>query len=202
MSRSDRRAAPVEPTRPTLGRRIVVYGASGSGKTTLSRALGQALGLPVIELDAIFHAHPGWVDLPTAEFRARVTELLAAHADGWVMDGNYSVVRDLILSQADTAVWLRLPFRTVYWRLCRRTLGRAKTGEELWNGNRETWRQLLTRDSMLLWGITSWRRTGRKTSAALRTIPHHAKVIELRSPAAVARLVRTAQTQAGTIEPH
>lgn len=189
------------PRTPALGRRIVVYGASGSGKTTVGRALGEALDLPFVELDAIFHAQPGWVDLPTGEFRARVTEVLAAHTDGWVIDGNYGVVRDLILAQADTAIWLRLPFRTVYWQLCKRTLRRTKSGEELWNGNRETWRQLFSRDSMLVWGITSWRQTARTTREALRTIPHGARVIELRSPDAAAALVEDARLQTLADEP-
>ena len=181
---------------PRLGKRITVYGPAGSGKTTLARDLGAALGLPVVELDAIFHARAGWVDLSTAEFRARVSAVLAEHADGWVIEGNYGMVRDLILSRADTVVWLRLPFRTVYRRLAWRTLTRSMRNEELWNGNRETWRQtLLTRDSMLLWGIRAWRRTPRRTREALATIPHQATVIELRTPREVAALTARARRQ-------
>jgi adenylate kinase family enzyme len=37
-----------------IGRRIAIYGPTGSGKTTFGRALGQRLGLPVIDLDTIF----------------------------------------------------------------------------------------------------------------------------------------------------
>jgi adenylate kinase family enzyme len=185
---------PVKP--PPLGRRIAVYGNSGSGKTTLARELGAALALPVVELDSIFHAWPNWQDLELPEFRAAVKTALATYADGWIMDGNYSGVRDLILASADTAIWLRLPFRTVYWRLCRRTLSRARVSAELWNGNRETWRQtLFTRDSMLLWGLTSWRRSRRNTGEALRATPHHARVIVLRTPRDVERLVARARRQ-------
>ncbi len=177
-----------------LGPRIAIYGPSGSGKSTLARQLGEKLGLPVVELDAVFHAHPNWVDLEREEFRAQVTALLVKHADGWVMDGNYGMVRDLILSQADTAILLRLPFRTVYRRLAWRTLSRSIVGAELWNGNRESLRQtLLTSDSMLWWGIKSWRTTAQKTHEALRVLPHHARVITLRSPRQVARLVTVAR---------
>ncbi len=182
-----------------LGPRIAIYGPSGSGKSTLARALGKKLNLPVVELDAIFHAHPNWVDLDSEEFRDRVSALLQEHPGGWVMDGNYAIVRDLILTQADTAIWLRLPFHTVYPRLAWRTITRSITGGELWNGNRESLRQtFLTSDSMLWWGIKSWRPTARKTEEALATIPHHARVIVLRSAKQVDRLIAVSRV-AGAI---
>lgn len=176
-----------------LGPRIAIYGPSGSGKSTLGRALGQKLGLPYVELDSIFHAHPNWVDLDVEEFRARVTELLRTHEDGWVMDGNYDHVRELILSQADSVIWLRLPFRIVYPRLAWRTVSRSFQHAELWNGNRESLRQtFLTRDSMLIWGITAWRKTTRKTATALATVPHRARVYVMRKPRHVSRLLERA----------
>lgn len=184
--------------RRALGRYIAVYGNSGSGKTTLARALGEALGLPVVELDAIFHARPNWQDLSPPEFRARVAEVLEAHPDGWVIDGNYGGVRDLILARTDTAIWLKLPFHTVYRRLCWRTISRTVTHGELWNGNEETWRQtFLSSDSMLVWGIKSWRSSRDKTREALRGAGPQARIIVLRSPKEVSRLlskVRSATT--------
>jgi len=155
--------------------------------------LAAKLGLPVVELDAIVHAHAGWVDLSREDFRERLAAVLAKLPDGWIIDGNYHRdVGDIALGQADTALWLRLPFRTVYWRLARRTLRRARTGEELWNGNRETWRQLLTTDSMLWWGIKAWRPATRKVRTALATVPHHARVVVLRRPAQVKVLLERA----------
>ena len=176
-----------------LGPKIAVYGASGSGKSTLAAALGEKLGLPVVELDAIFHAHPNWVDLEREEFREKVTAKLLEHPDGWIIEGNYAMVRDLVLTQADTAIWLRLPFHSVYRRLAWRTISRSVTGGELWNGNKESLRQtFFTADSMLWWGIKSWRPTARKTEEALASIPHHARLIVLRTPRQVARLVSLA----------
>ncbi|MFN8508883.1 MAG: shikimate kinase [Dehalococcoidia bacterium] len=169
-----------------VGRRVVVYGPSGSGKSTLARALAERLGVPVVELDAIYHARPGWDDLSRDEFRDAVATILARETGGWVIEGNYGMVRDLILPLADTAVWLRLPFRTVYPRLVRRTIGRGLRRELLWGSNRESLRMaFFTRDSMLLWGISHWRTGIRNTAADLARIPHHARVVELRSPRAV-----------------
>ncbi|MBA4181863.1 MAG: adenylate kinase [Anaerolinea sp.] len=183
---------PAAPPLP-VGPRIAIYGPSGSGKSTLARTLAEKLGLPCIELDSIFHAHPNWLDLTTHGFRDRVREILEANPAGWVIDGNYDHVRDLILTQADTVIWLRLPFWTVYSRLAWRTISRSFQNAELWNGNRETLRQtFLSKDSMLLWGITAWKRGIRKTAVALAETPHHARVLTLRNPRSVARLIERA----------
>jgi adenylate kinase family enzyme len=124
-------------------RRVSVVGSPGSGKTTFGRRLANQLDVPYVELDAIFH-QPGWNDLPSDVFRARVSEALAG--DGWVVDGNYSAVRDLVWEAADTVVWLDLPRRVVMRRVALRTLRRAITRERLWNGNREPFTNLYRLD--------------------------------------------------------
>lgn len=184
--------------RPVLfGRKVAVYGPSGSGKSTLARALGERFGLPVVELDAVYHARPGWDDLEVEDFRQAVRGLLARHADGWVFEGNYWPVRDLVLAEAETAVWLDLPFALVYWRLARRTISRSFRGEELWNGNRETLRQtFLSRDSMLLWGLTAFRRTRGSVAESLRGWRGPGRrVYRLRTPGQVAYLLRNARRE-------
>ncbi len=174
-----------------VGRRIAIYGNSGSGKSTLGHAIGERLGIPFIELDAIVHYRPKWEDRTDDDFRAQVQAALDASPNGWVCDGNYGAVRDLILPQADTAIWLRLPFHVVYWRLATRMIPRAFRGTPLWNGNRESLRQtFFSKDSMLLWGITAWRRSQRSTAAALASIPHRARVIVLQTPGEVEAMLR------------
>jgi hypothetical protein len=59
----------------------------------LARALAHVLHASIIELDALFH-QPGWVPLDDDTFRTRVIEALEAPA--WVVDGNYSTVRDMV----------------------------------------------------------------------------------------------------------
>lgn len=171
-----------------------MYGPSGSGKSTLGRELGAKLGLPVLELDAVFHAHPNWVDLTRDEFREQVTAYLAEHPDGWVIDGNYSHVRDLVLPLAETAIWLDLPFLTVYRRLAWRTISRSFTHGELWNGNKETLRQtFFSKHSMLLWGISAWRRSRRSLWQSLRAECPAARVYQLRTPGQVRYLLENAR---------
>ena len=121
-------------------RRVNVKGTSGSGKTTFGRELARRLGLPFVELDALHHG-PNWAEPTNAEFRRRVRTAMDAAPDGWVIDGNYeSKLGDTVLGEADTIVWLDLPLRLKLRRLWRRTTDRIRNDVELWNENRETWR--------------------------------------------------------------
>jgi adenylate kinase family enzyme len=135
-------------------RRVSVVGNSGSGKSTVAAALSVRLGVPHHELDAVFH-QPGWTELPTPEFRHRVAEIAAT--ERWIIDGNYSRVRDIIWARADTVVWLDLPRPVVMRQVVRRTIRRAVRRTELWNGNREPWRNFATLDpnrSVIAWAWT------------------------------------------------
>lgn len=147
-------------------RRVNVVGVSGSGKTTVARALATRLGVPHVELDAIFH-QPGWTPRPDAEFADLVAA--AAAGDAWVIDGNYSRIRDIVWARADTVVVLDLPRWRVMSQLLGRTVHRAATSTELWNGNRESWRNLLRRDpteNILLWSWTNHVRNRERYRAA------------------------------------
>lgn len=142
------------------------------------------LGVPAIELDSLFH-RPNWQPTPDEEFRAIVRarlDALETQHGGWVVDGNYRAIREVTIPRADAIMCLRLPFRVVYPRLVWRTLSRSWRRQELWNGNRESFRlAFASRDSILLWGISHWRAHTRNLDEALAAIPHTAPVIELRS---------------------
>jgi len=138
-------------------RRISVVGNSGSGKTTLARELAAALGVPHLELDSVFH-QPGWQPLEREAFRERVAAFMSESEPGWIVDGNYSDVRDVVWSRADTVVWLDPPRHRVMRRVIWRTLHRMATRAELWNGNREQWKFVFNRDeSIIAWAWTSHR---------------------------------------------
>jgi adenylate kinase family enzyme len=123
-------------------RRIAVKGASGSGKTTVAARLAERLGVPHIELDALFHG-PGWTESPTEDFRRRVAEATAG--DGWVVDGGYEGKLGVALpAGTELVVWLDLPLHVIVPRLIRRTRTRIRDGTELWaSGNREDWEEAL-----------------------------------------------------------
>ena len=119
--------------------RISVMGVSGAGKSTLGAALAARLGLQRVELDAL-NWLPGWRDLHAEDPQAFVDRVEAAtRGERWITDGNYTVCQDLIWSRATDVIWLDYPLSVSMPRLLRRTLDRAVTGKELWEGtgNRE-----------------------------------------------------------------
>jgi adenylate kinase family enzyme len=168
-------------------RRINVIGASGNGKSTVARELARRLGLPYVELDALNHG-PNWTEASDEDFTRAVAA--ATEDAGWVVDGNYRrKLGDLVLEQADTIVWLDQPLPLVLWRLWLRTLRRIRRREELWNGNRESWRGAFAgRDSLFAWAIRSHVRDRRQLAGELARFPE-LRVVRLRSPAAVRRFL-------------
>jgi len=123
--------------------RFAVVGTTGVGKTTLARSISQYLSIRHVELDGIYH-QAGWKRLPEAEFRTRIIDEVGG--PDWVIDGNYSEVRDLVWAAADAVIFLDYPRSVIMSRVIRRTLGRAATRRMLWNGNRESFKNLLSRD--------------------------------------------------------
>jgi hypothetical protein len=102
----------------------------------------------------MFH-QPGWTPLDDETFKARVT--LATGSARWVVDGNYSTVRDIVWDRADTVVWFDLPYVTVMARTIRRTVRRTLTRQELWNGNKEPFSNLWSLNperSIIAWAAT------------------------------------------------
>ncbi len=163
------------------GKRIAVWGMSCSGKTTVAAELARYYGLSHIELDSIYWK-PGWEPSPSDEYRRNLSAAMEACLHGWVIDGNYAEIQDLVLPQADTVVWLQIPLPVILWRLLRRTVGRIVTGKVLWGTNRETWKDgFFGRDSLFRYVISTWRTYPEKRRRLLTNIPHQARLIELRS---------------------
>ena len=171
--------------------RISVVGNAGSGKTTLAARVAAALGVPHLELDSVFH-QPNWQPLDSEEFRAVVSEF--TRAPGWVVDGNYSAVRDIVWDRADTVIWIDPPRHKVMGRLAARTFRRMVTGAELWNGNRERFRYLFNREeSIILWAWTSHHKyRARYLAAEADERNSHLEFIRVRTPAEAEALVRRA----------
>lgn len=108
-----------------------------------------------------------------------------------MIDGNYSRVRDIVWARGTTIIWLNYPFRVVLWRALCRTVKRAATQEELFSGNRESFRKsFFSRESIILWVIYSYRRLRRNYRRILDNGDYpHLRVIELRDPAQAEKLI-------------
>jgi adenylate kinase family enzyme len=146
-------------------RRIALVGPVASGKSTLATAIAAHTGLQRVDLDQLFWG-PDWTPLDTAVFHKGVRDGLAGPS--WIADGNYGgEVAEMLLGRAELVVWLDLPLRVCLPRLVRRSLRRAATREELFAGNRESFRHLLAPDSILRWGPLHHHRHRRRWTARL-----------------------------------
>lgn len=140
--------------------RLLVGGSSGSGKSTLARALAGRLGCAHVELDAL-NWDPGWRNLSqqdVEEFRRRVRT--AAAGDAWVCDGNYSVIRPILLERATHLIWLNYPRRVIMPRVIGRSIARVLDRKELWpgTGNRERLGSWLGKEHPIRWAWDTYDR--------------------------------------------
>jgi adenylate kinase family enzyme len=160
--------------------RVCVVGTSGSGKTTFARRLACIVGRSHTELD-VLHWGPNWTARP--EF----VDLARAAADGpaWVIDGNYSKVRDYVWRRSTAIIWLDYAFATVLSRAVLRTARRIVTRERIYAGNRESLRNaLFHRDGIPWWVLRTYHRRRREYPALLASPEYaHAAVVRLSAPA-------------------
>lgn len=165
--------------RPGLPTRILVYGVTGSGKSALARRIDGILGLPSHSMDDEVGWLPGWVERPREEQRRIVAQIVAEEA--WVLDTAYGHWRDLVLPRTELIIGIDYPRRVSLSWLVRRTVQRAISGEEACNGNVETWRRMLSPDSILVWHFRSFARK-RAQITAWESDPVAPPVVRLRSP--------------------
>jgi hypothetical protein len=85
------------------------------------------------------------------------------------MDGNYTpIVGQIARDRAALDIALDLPRWRVMSRITRRTIRRVITRTELWNGNKEEWRDLLKlqpENNSLIW---SWTQHSKVSPAGCR----------------------------------
>lgn len=117
-------------------RRLHIVGGPGSGKTTLSRRLGERLGLPVIEVDAIRERDGlGPHFRPLAPLAQRIAEVSAiARQSEWITEGSALWWTDELLRASDGIIWLDVPWRLVIVRIIKRHVCQYYFGRLLRNG--------------------------------------------------------------------
>lgn len=134
-------------------KRISVYGVTGSGKTTLAKRLSEVAGIPWHSIDDLMW-EPSWEEVPEAEQRSRV-EAITRESE-WILDTMYGKWLDVELPRVELVVGLDFPRWVSFGRLLRRTLNRVMDKHPICNGNTENWRQMLSRDSILVWHFRSF----------------------------------------------
>ncbi|WP_461534869.1 shikimate kinase [Spongorhabdus nitratireducens] len=169
--------------------RINVIGTSGSGKSTLSKRLASQLDIPYIEMDQLFWG-PNW-QMPRDEaFYSRLE--LALDQDYWVLDGNYTRTTPIKWSQTQLVIWVDYSFTRTLLQALKRATVRIATRKELWpnTGNRETLRKLFSKDSIIWWTVSNFRKNRRKYVTMMYDSRYaHIRFVRLRSPADAERLL-------------
>ena len=161
-----------------LKRKILVAGQGG--KSTLARAIAEDLDLPYIELDAIFWL-PNWEQREPGDFRERVQTAIDENPDGWVVDGNYGgSLKGQVAKQAETVVYVNMPWRVLFWRTLLRSIARAYDKRPICGENTDSWRKaFFSRDSLLWYLIRNHSRYGMSRTMDLRSWSSQARTIEL-----------------------
>ena len=126
---------------PAIGN-IFVVGTSGSGKSTVAKRISAALGHKHVEIDALLWL-PNWTQRDSSE----LAKLLQAElAQGpIVMDGNFAT-KGITPREGDVLIFLDYPRWRIISRLIRRSLARVILRQELWSGNREEFKFLISSD--------------------------------------------------------
>lgn len=156
------------PPRAEELQRINVVGTSSSGKSTFARRLAYLLDCPHIELDRLFWK-PGWQQATPDDFKASLEQ--AIEGERWVIDGNYNDTEPIKQDRLTTVIWLDYSLGTTLSRSFWRAVQRSWTRQEIWPDtcNRESFRRnFASRDSVLLWTLTSYRPNRKKYLAMMK----------------------------------
>ena len=157
-------------------RRILLYGVTGSGKTSLAERVSKATGIPWHSVDDLTWM-PGWQEVALEEQKQKIAEICAL--GDWILDTAYAKWSEIPLERVEVIVGLDYPRWVSFSRLLRRTLQRAIDGKLICNGNRETWKLIFSKDSILIWHFKSFKR---KRQRLHRWQEEGRNVILLRSP--------------------
>lgn len=144
---------------PVEADRVLIYGVTGSGKSTAALRVGEMTGLPVTLVDELTWM-PGWIPVEGDRQREIIADI--ASGDNWVLDSAYGAWLDVVLPRTQLIVGLDYPRWFSLQRLIRRTLRGAVTKESRCNGNCESIRNALSRDSIVRWHFRSFSRKRRR----------------------------------------
>ncbi len=163
-------------------KKINVIGTSGSGKSTIAKELSKRLNYPYIEMDAVFWGK-NWSEPPDEIFFKNLRQAL--ERESWVLDGNYTRSMPIKWQKVDTVVWVDYNFARTLYQAVSRAINRIITQKELWpgTGNRESFKMLFSKDSIVLWTIKTYHKNRIKYLKAMKDEQYkHIHFIHLRSP--------------------
>lgn len=162
-------------------KKINIVGTSGSGKSTFSKRLSTMLSREYIEMDALFW-NENWSCPSEDVFLSRLK--IALEKSEWILDGNYSNTIPVKWKNIDMVIWLDFSFSRTFFQALKRAITRIFTKEELWAGNKETFKKtFLSKDSILLWTIKTYKRNRIQYEMMMLSEQYsHIRFIRLLSP--------------------
>ena len=99
-------------------KKIAIFGKPGSGKSTLSKRLAWVTGIQLYQLDSIVYQKNG--DLVDRDVFDRQHEGILS-SDSWIIDGFGPIgAFNKRLDQADTLIYIDLPYFVSYWFVTKR----------------------------------------------------------------------------------
>ncbi len=101
----------------------------------------------------------GWIPVTDDVQRRRIEAICAEPS--WILDTAYGALLDIPLERAQLVVALDFPRWLSLLRLIRRSVARAIDGKLICNGNRESFRHLISRESIIVWHFKSFDRKRR-----------------------------------------
>lgn len=99
-------------------KKVAVFGKPGSGKSTFSKKLAASINVPLYQLDSMVYQTNGAL-VPRAVFDLEHDRILAE--TDWVIDG-FGPISAFYegLNQADTLIYMDLPYLISYWFVLKR----------------------------------------------------------------------------------
>ena len=128
-------------------KKVAVFGKPGSGKSTLSKALSETKGITLHQLDSIVYQANG-KPIDRQSFDGIHDNIL--NSEHWVIDGLGPLASfRKRLDEADTLVYIDLPYPVCYWFVTKRLLKSLFVKPEGWpegssvfKGTRESYKML------------------------------------------------------------
>lgn len=104
-------------------KKIAIFGKPGSGKSTLGQKLASATGIELHALDSVLYKETG-EEINRQSYLEAHENILSSEA--WIIEG-FSPMNSLDsfnrrLEQADTLIYIALPYSTTYWLVTKRLL--------------------------------------------------------------------------------